>query len=82
MVDKSYGYVYVLWAEAPVNSLGGIHMSTSYDRGQHWTGPETPPEATGYMVRGTQKDWLNGDVRAGTLPMARFNWVANRIGVV
>ena len=45
-------------------------------------GEEPETAASGDIMGGGKKEWLKGDVRAGTLPMARFNWIANRICVV
>lgn len=77
LADYYHGNVYVLWAD---RTLEAIQMSTSNDYGQTWTPPEEV--ATGDIMGGGKKEWLKGGVRAGTLPMARFNWIANRICVV
>jgi hypothetical protein len=75
LVNSFNGHVYVLWADYANN---GIAMRTSYDYGQTWTAAES-------VVTGEMLDFLDpiaGLARAITLPMARFNWVANRICVV
>jgi len=46
---------------------------------QNWSTPETA--ATGDLVF-PPNEFLNGNVRAATLPMARYNWVADRLSVV
>jgi len=46
---------------------------------QNWSTPETA--ATGNLVF-PPNEFLNGNVRAATLPMARYNWVADRLSVV
>ncbi|MEW6570334.1 MAG: sialidase family protein [Nitrospirota bacterium] len=82
LVNYHYGYVYVLWTDFSLNAL---RMSSSYDYGQTWTSPEIAAHATVKMLGGGQSDHIYGGtrgIRAGSLPMARFNWVANRISVV
>jgi hypothetical protein len=75
MVNPFYGHVYVLWVDYANN---GMAMKTSYDYGQTWTAAKSV--ATGEMLDPFDPIvWLD---RASTLPMARFNWVANRICVV
>jgi hypothetical protein len=75
MVNFFYGHVYVLWVDYANN---GMAMKTSYDYGQTWTAAEPLP--TGEMVK--WNDFIYALKRAPTLPMARFNWVANRICLV
>ena len=82
LVNPYYGYVYVLWTDFEDDT---IKMSSSYDYGQTWTYPETAATATVKMLGGSSSDHIYGGsrgIRAGSLPMARFNWVANRICVV
>ncbi len=82
LVNPYYGNVYVLWTDFVDNA---IKMSTSYDYGLTWTYPETLANATVKMLGGRESDYIYGGargIRAGSLPMARFNWVANRICVV
>jgi hypothetical protein len=55
-------------------------MSTSTNLGQTWSSPETA--ATGNMLSFVPGDRINGNMKAGSLAMARFNWAANRICVV
>ena len=75
LVDYYSGYVYVLWIDFSDNT---IYMSTSKDMGTTWSAPESV--ASGKMLN--TNAYLNGDVRAGSLPMARYNWVANKICLV
>jgi hypothetical protein len=75
LVNYYTGDVYVLWNDFTANT---IFMSTSQDQGSTWSAPETV--ASGNMGNYSAK--LNGNVRAGSVPMARFNWVANKICVV
>jgi hypothetical protein len=70
VISPSSGYVYAIWVDY---SLNAIRLSRSADFGQTWSTPETG--AMGNMTSGN----INGDVRAPTLPMARFNSVANKI---
>jgi hypothetical protein len=74
VISPFYGYVYVIWVDYTANA---IRLSRSTDLGQTWSAPETG--ATGNMSNGVT---LNGGIRAPTLPMARFNSVANNIGIV
>lgn len=90
LVNKNNGQVYVLWTDLTANS---IKMSTSQDFGVIWGQPETIPGTTGkivyphYDVSNKELGFLkcsgstNG-LRAPSFPMARFNWVANKISVV
>ncbi len=74
MVNYYYGRVYVLWVDY---SLNAIRLSFSDDCGQTWSSPETGP--TGNMVSNLL---LKGNIRANSLPMVRFNHVANKICLV
>jgi len=74
VVNYYYGRVYVLWVDY---SLNAIRLSFSDDYGQTWSAPETGP--TGNMVSNIL---LKGNIRANSLPMARFNHAANKICVV
>lgn len=73
VVSPSSGYVYAIWVDY---SLNAIRLSRSADFGQTWSAPETG--AQGNMTSGN----INGGVRAPTLPMARFNGVANKVSIV
>jgi|GEM_PF-2966570 len=75
VVSPYSGYVYVIWTDFAGNA---IRMSTSNNYGLTWTEPE--PAATGNMLDAL--DRINGDMKAGSLPMARFNWVANKVSIV
>lgn len=76
LVNPYFGYaIYAIWLDYSAN-VNAIRMSRSLDYGQTWSTPETA--ATGNMVVGN----INGGVRANTVPMARFNSVANKISVV
>ncbi len=77
LVNSNNGYIYVLWTDFNLNA---IRMSTSTNFGQNWSSPETA--ATGNMLSFPSEDHINGNVKAGSLPMARFNWAANKICVV
>ncbi|HVT59502.1 MAG TPA: sialidase family protein [Thermoanaerobaculia bacterium] len=67
--------VYLVWVDYGLNA---IRMSTSTGPATSWTAPETA--ATGNMVFGSSQ-FLNGNVRSPTLPVARYNWVANCVSV-
>jgi hypothetical protein len=76
--------VYVVWVDY---ALGAIRMSTSTESLASWTAPETGATGSfvGAVVNGIQQTPnLNGGsgVRAATIPMARYNWVDNSLGVV
>lgn len=73
LVNKNYGHVYVLWTDFTAKK---IYMSTSTNYGQSWSAAEIV--AAGNMFKAN----INGGVKVGSLPMARFNWVANKICVV
>lgn len=73
LVNSNNGHVYVLWSDFETKA---IRMSTSTNNGQNWTSPETA--ATGNIFRQN----INGPILAGSLVMARFNWVANKICVI
>jgi hypothetical protein len=74
LVNPFYGYaIYAIWVDYSANA---IRMSRSLDYGASWSTPETA--ATGNIVVGN----INGGVRATTVPMARFNSVANKMSVV
>lgn len=75
VVSPWTGYVYALWVDFSANQ---IKMSRSTNYGQSWSPPETA--ASGNMAESTFT--INGGVRAATVPMARFNSVANRICLV
>lgn len=75
VVSLHSGYAYVIWTDFTRNA---IRMSTSDNYGTTWTAPETA--ATGNMLDAA--DRINGDMKAGSLPMARFNWVANKVSIV
>jgi hypothetical protein len=76
LVNNYNGYVYAIWMDYTLNA---VRMSTSTDFGQTWSSPETA--ATGNMFS-DPNNHLNGALRAYSLPMARFNWVANKICIV
>jgi hypothetical protein len=67
--------VYLVWVDFGLNA---IRMSTSTGPATSWTTPETA--ATGNMVA-HPNEFLNGNVRSPTLPVARFNSVANCVSV-
>ncbi len=75
VVSPYSGNVYVIWTDFEINA---IQMSTSYNYGLTWTVPETP--ASGNMLK--PADYINGPMKAGSIPMARFNWVANKVSIV
>ena len=75
LVNLNNGHVYVLWTDFVMNA---IRMATSTNNGQTWSSPE--PVASGNMLDGSIT--INGPIRVGSLSMARFNWVANKICVV
>lgn len=82
LVSPFYGYaIYALWVDFSANK---IRMSRSLNYGKTWGTPETA--SAGNMIAGkkswNESDRLNGDVRAVTAPMARFNWIKNKICVV
>jgi hypothetical protein len=69
--------IYLLWVDFDLNA---IRMSTSNGFATSWTAPETA--ATGNMVAESQNGArLNDNVRGLTLPVARYNWVANDVSV-
>lgn len=74
VVDPNTGYLYVLWTDFKTNS---IKLAISTNLGISWSQPETAPE-TGYKANG----FIKGSVRIGSLPMARYNWVANKVSLV
>ena len=76
LVNNYNGYVYAIWMDYTSNT---VRMSTSTDSGQSWSSPETA--ATGNMFS-DPNNHLNDGLRAYSLPMARFNWVANKICIV
>lgn len=75
LVNGNNGHVYVLWTDFEAKQ---IKMATSTNNGQNWSSPETV--ATGNML--DNNSFINGPIRVGSLSMARFNWVANKICVV
>ncbi|MDA8241126.1 MAG: sialidase family protein [Nitrospiraceae bacterium] len=87
LVDYYSGYVYVLWTDFSNNT---IYMSTSKDTGSTWSAPEIAvsgnlvfPHYSGSQEYGFLKcSGSNNGIRAPSLSMARFNWVANKISVV
>ncbi|MEJ2697996.1 MAG: hypothetical protein P8013_15290, partial [Candidatus Sulfobium sp.] len=79
IVSPSSGNVYVIWTDF---TRDAIRMSTSYNSGLAWTAAETVPGTgkPGSMLK--PDDRISGDMKAGSLPMARFNWVANKVSIV
>lgn len=73
LVNYYYGDVYVLWTDFSMNA---IRLSRSTNFGSNWTVPETA--ASGNIVLAN----IKGGLRVGSLPMARFNHIANKICVV
>ena len=77
LVDKYSGYVYVIWTDFGANA---IKMSTSTNYGANWSSPETV--TSGNLLSGSDADMLNGGVRAPSVPMARYNWIAQKTCIV
>jgi len=75
VISPYSGYVYVIWTDFLMNA---IRMSTSNNYGLNWTVTETP--ANGNMLKPV--DHINGPMKAGSIPMARFNWVANKVSII
>lgn len=75
VVDSSNGYVYAMWVNWTNND---IRSSRSPNQGVNFEGHEVVGGGN-LLMRGAT---INGNVRANTLPMARFNWSAARIMVV
>lgn len=74
VVSSSTGNVYVVWADFAANQ---IRMSSSNSAATVWSAPQTA--ASGPLVPlGTN---LGGNVRAGTLPMMRYNGVNGSLAV-
>jgi len=75
--------VYVLWVDLTPNA-NAIRMSTSNSSLVTWTAAETA--ATGRFPggNGVMSTFLNNGtgVRALSIPMARYNWATNSLGVV
>lgn len=69
--------IYVIWSDYNAANER-LLMAWSDNQGATWTAPETV--ATGNLLTGA--DPLTGNVRALTLPMARYNGVRNAIAVV
>jgi hypothetical protein len=68
VVSSSTGNVYVVWADFAANQL---RMASSNSAASSWSAPQTA--ASGPLVPlGTN---LGGNVRAGTLPMLRYNGI-------
>jgi hypothetical protein len=76
LVNPFFGNVYVTWADYGANP-NAIMLSRSTDFAQTWSAPEIG--ATGNLNLDTT---INGQVVVHTLPMARFNSVANNIAIV
>lgn len=74
-VNPFNGTVYLVWVDFNLNA---IRMSFASSSAASWSTPETA--ATGNLV-GPSSAFL-GNVRALTLPMVRYNWVASRLSVV
>jgi hypothetical protein len=75
VVSSHTGNVFVVWVDFNLNA---IRMSWATSAASSWSAPQTG--ATGNMTPlGT---YLNNNVRAGTVPMARFNWVDDSVAVV
>jgi hypothetical protein len=81
VVSGTNGYIYVLWADFTANPQQ-IYLARSATSGSlsgTWTVDSGGP--TGYFFT-TTTDYLHGNVRAVTVPMARYNWSATKISVV
>ena len=74
-VNANNGDVHVIWVNVTNDD---IRFSMSTDLGATF-GPHEV--ISGGNLR-AENALLNGGIRASTLPMARYNWVANRLGVV
>jgi len=72
VVAPGSGAVYVIWVDF---GAGDLRMSRSLDFGVTWGAHEIA--GTGVMTGN-----LNGSIRAETVPMARYNSVANSINLV
>ncbi|HEX5760747.1 MAG TPA: hypothetical protein VF121_16280 [Thermoanaerobaculia bacterium] len=75
MVDPATGRVYLVWVDYNLNA---IRMSSATSAATSWTTPVSG--ATGNMV--PPVTYLGGNVLGATIPMARWNGVANSLSIV
>lgn len=75
VVDSSNGYVYAMWVNWTNND---IRSSRSPNQGVNFEGHEVVGGGN-LLMRGAT---INGNVKANTLPMARYNWSYPRVMVV
>ncbi len=76
LVDAFWGYLYIFWVDF---GRGEIRRASSTNFGQAWSAPETV--AAGRNLLGGA-DRLDGNLRAPTVLMARYNSTSRRLDVV
>lgn len=75
LVAPNTGYVLAIWVDFDAQQ---IRMAQSSDFGSSWLSPEVATSATYFFLEGT----INGNIRAVTIPFARFNRPHNRVSIV